>query len=206
MPKMEKANYTVLYNFALSDGRYTRERNEPYLLYYGRLSHEKGIKTLIEACKENLSVQLKIVGTGPLDKELREEYGNNKIIEFLGYHSGASLKQLVRNAQFVVVPSEWYENNPMTIVEAYSMGTPVIGAQIGGIPEIVVEGETGFRFESGNSKDLKKTISKAIALETREYEAMRKAAYRFYQENFSPEKHYEKLMAFYKHTLEQYER
>lgn len=206
MPKMAMANSTVLYNFAISDGRYTRESFEPYFLYYGRLSHEKGIKTLIEACKEDLKVPLKIVGTGPLDEELREENGDKKNIEFLGYHSGDSLKNLVRNALFVVVPSEWYENNPMTIVEAYSMGTPVIGAEIGGIPEIVVEGETGFRFESGNVKDLKKTISKAMAIDERDYEEMRKAAFRFYQGNFSPEKHYEKLIAFYKHTLEIYER
>lgn len=206
MPKMKGANTTVLYNFALSDGCFTRENIVPYYLYYGRLSHEKGIKTLIEACKDNPNIQLKVVGTGPLDKELSDEYGNNKKIEFLGYHSGESLKKIVRNAQFVVVPSEWYENNPMTIVEAYSMGTPVIGAQIGGIPEIVIEGKTGFRFEPGNKKDLQKAISKAVAMGTSEYEKMRKTSYLFYQDNFSPEKHYEKLMAFYKHTLELYER
>ena len=66
-----------------------------------------------------------------------------KNVEFLGYKKGRELKDLVKNAYFVIVPSEWYENNPMSIIESYSEGTPVIGAKIGGIPEIVVEDETG---------------------------------------------------------------
>lgn len=62
-------------------------------------------------------------------------------VEFLGYKRGLELIDLVKNAYFVIVPSEWYENNPMTIIEAYSVGTPVIGAKIGGIPEIIIDGK-----------------------------------------------------------------
>lgn len=206
MPKMKLANSTVLYNFTPSDGRYIRDEVEPYFLYYGRLSHEKGIKTLIQAFQDNPNLKLKVVGTGPLDIELREKYVNERNIEFLGYHSGDSLKKLVRNAQFVCVPSEWYENNPMTIVEAYSMGTPVIGARIGGIPEIVEDGKTGLRFESGNVKDLKHTIEKAASLGAGNYDEMRQHALEFYKMHFSPDNYYDRLMDFYKHTLELYER
>ena len=71
-------------------------------------------------------------------------------IEFLGYKTGHELSELIRHASFVIVPSEWYENNPLTILEAYSQGKPVIGSAIGGIPEIIDEGKTGFLFEAGN--------------------------------------------------------
>ena len=81
----------------------------------------------------------------------------------------SGLKDLVADAYFVIVPSEWYENNPMNIIEAYSAGTPVIGARIGGIPEIVVEGETGYQFESGNSKGLREVVVKAKSLSAENY-------------------------------------
>ena len=97
----------------------------------------------------------------------------------------------------VIVPSEWYENNPMTIIEAYSVGTPVIGAQIGGIPEIIAEGETGYQFKSGNMENLGKVIAKAMALSKNEYEALSSGCLRFAHNNLSPESYYPRLMAFY---------
>lgn len=206
MPQLEKANTTVLYNFTVSDTNRREVEGKPYFLFYGRLSYEKGIKTLLEATKECTSIELKVVGTGPLEEELKEKYGSFNNISFLGYHTGDSLKSLVRNAQFVCVPSQCYENNPMTIVEAYSMGTPVIGACIGGIPEIVEEGKTGLRFESGNVEDLKHAILKAASLENSDYNEMRQHALEFYKRHFSPDNYYDKLMDFYKHTLELYER
>lgn len=205
MPKMKGANTTVLYNFAPVDDVLSRDDTVAYFLFYGRLSHEKGIKTLIEVFKNNVHLKLKIVGTGPLEKDLRSQYNNYYNIEFLGYRSGESLKSLVRNAMFVCVPSEWYENNPMTIVEAYSMGTPVIGARIGGIPEIVEDGTTGYQFESGNVGNLSQVINYAASMNTDDYTVMRQNARMFYQEHFSPNNYYERLMDFYKHTIELYE-
>ncbi len=204
MPSLAKANTTVLYNFAVSD-RMIRTKEAPYYLFYGRLSYEKGIRTLLEAIKDKPDVQLKVVGSGPMEEELEQQYGSFDNISFLGYQTGETLKNLVRNARFVFVPSECYENNPMTIVESYSMGTPVIGARIGGIPEIVDEGKTGFRFESGNVEELKQVVLKADSITMDEYEVMRRNAYHFYEENFSPDKYYEKLMDFYKQTIDKYE-
>lgn len=219
MPRLKDANVTVLYNFTVNDGDYSQNSKEKYILYYGRLSYEKGIRTLLEAMESYPEMTVKVVGTGPIEEELKNNYTNTcasgsiseakkcyENIQFLGYHSGGTLKELVRNAQFVCVPSECYENNPMTIVEAYSMGTPVIGARIGGIPEIIVEGKTGYCFESGNVEDLNKVIKKATMMPENDYLNMRQNAFTFYLNNFSSELHYEKLMAFYKHTIEVYER
>lgn len=206
MPQLENANTTVLYNFATSDYEGDERENGAYYLFYGRLSYEKGILTLLEAIKENPEIQLKVVGAGPMEVELREKYHSYCNIEFLGYKTGESLNSIVRNARFVFVPSECYENNPMTIVEAFSRGVPVIGARIGGIPEIVEEGKTGFQFESGNVDDLKQVISKANAITINDYQMMSKRAFLFFKSHFSPETYYDSLMAFYNHTIEVYER
>ena len=107
-----------------------------YYLYFGRLSHEKGLVTLIEAFNALPDLRLKIVGEGPMESSLREIAGVN--IEFCGYQSGDALQQTIRQCKAIVVPSEWYENNPMTIIEASMAGIPTIGARIGGIPEIIV--------------------------------------------------------------------
>ena len=99
---------------------------------------------------------LKIAGTGPLEDELKDYTKSNNVtnVEFLGYKSGKELTDLVENAYFIIVPSEWYENNPMTIIEGYAAGVPVIGTNIGGIPEIIEEGVTGYLFTPANSVDL----------------------------------------------------
>ena len=123
-------------------------------------------------------------------------------VEFLGYKRGKELTDLVSNAYFVVVPSEWYENNPMTIIEAYSVGTPVIGAKIGGIPEIVVDGKTGYQFESGNVKALSEIILKADGLNDEEYKAISGNTIKFANENLSKESYWNKLIAFYNSFLQ----
>lgn len=205
MPQLENANTTVLYNFAGSDYDGKERELGAYYLFYGRLSYEKGIITLLEAIKETPEIQLKVVGSGPMEVGLKEKYQLYSNIEFLGYQAGESLNNIVRNARFVFVPSECYENNPMTIVEAFAMGIPIIGANIGGIPEIVKEGETGYQFESGNVDDLKQVISKANAITISDYQMMSKRAFLFYKTHFSPETYYESLIAFYKHTIEIYE-
>ena len=121
--------------------------------------------------------------------------------EFLGYKRGKELQDLVANAYYVIVPSEWYENNPMTIIEAYSVGTPVIGARIGGIPEIVVESETGFQFESGNADNLRSKVILADGLTADEYTKQSAGALKFAHENLSLENYYPMLIAFYNQFL-----
>ncbi|HVW08119.1 MAG TPA: glycosyltransferase [Bryobacteraceae bacterium] len=131
-----------------------------YALFTGRLSHEKGIATLLEAIK-GTRIPLRIAGTGPLLKSLEEQVANDGIqnITFEGHCTGDRLTALYRNAAFVVVPSEWYENAPMVILEAFAYGKPVIAARIGGIPEMIDEGQTGRLFMPGNALDLRYALA-----------------------------------------------
>ena len=91
---------------------------------------------------------LKLVGTGPLLDRYRSMYKDCLNIEFLGFKHWDELKKILQKAQFSIVPSEWYENNPLTIIESYSVGTPVLGANIGGIPELIDPYKTGLIFKS----------------------------------------------------------
>lgn len=169
-----------------------------YLLYYGRLSKEKGITTLIQAAEKS-KLSLKIVGTGPL-YDTYSEY-QSEYVSFLGYKSGNELWNLVTNSSFVVVPSEWYENNPLTILEAYSLGKPVIGAQIGGIPEIIVDKKTGFLFKSSDENSLCEVLLTANQINDEEYNNMSNYALSFAKSNFSDEIHYKKLISIYNEVI-----
>lgn len=123
-----------------------------YYCFIGRLSHEKGVKTLIEAANQ-LPYKLVVIGGGPLMDELKAIANAN--IEFVGFKQWDDIKQLVGKACFSVIPSEWYENNPLSVIEAECLGTPVLGAKIGGIPDL-----TDYTFCSGNVVDLKDKIKK----------------------------------------------
>lgn len=129
---------------------YTKREN--YYCFIGRLSHEKGAKTLIEAANALPNRHLVMVGGGPLENELKAMA--NKHIEFVGFKQWSEIKELVGKARFSVIPSEWYENNPLSVIEAECLGTPVLGAAIGGIPELINK-TTGMTFESRNVTDLK---------------------------------------------------
>ena len=176
-----------------------------YYLYYGRLSAEKGVPTLIKAFERSPQINLKIVGTGPLEEELKKYVAKHSLnnIEFVGYKSGKELFDTVANAKYVCVSSECYENNPMTIVEAYSLRTPVIGAAIGGITEIINEGQTGFAFESGNIDSLVDALAKADSISKEQYEVQKKNSFVFSQTNFSRERHIESLLTFYEELLKE---
>jgi glycosyltransferase involved in cell wall biosynthesis len=124
-----------------------------YFLYFGRLAPEKGVDKLIAAAVAS-GVQVKIAGSGHAEGDLRVLAGEADNVEFLGYRSGAALWELVRGSRAVVLPSQWYENAPLSILESFACGKPVIGARIGGIVELVREGETGFLFAHDDVADL----------------------------------------------------
>lgn len=127
-----------------------------YALYFGRFSEEKGIDTLIQVCKDLPNIQFVFAGAGPLEKKIQ----NVSNIKNVGFKSGLELETLIREAKFSIYPSEWYENCPFSVMESQMYGTPVIGANIGGIPELIQVGKTGLLFESGNTEELKRKIIK----------------------------------------------
>ena len=130
---------------------------ENHYCYVGRLSTEKGIETLLRAANELPQYELKVIGTGPLESELKAKY-EKAHIKFLGFKSWEDFKQILETSQCMVIPSECYENNPLSIIESLCLGTPVIGTNMGGIPELINPGVNGFTFESGNVSDLRNQI------------------------------------------------
>lgn len=153
---IEKSRLTVLHNFIEKNNKdYTLQTNEKYVLYFGRISIEKGIKTLVDVIKELPHIKFVFVGDGPLE-DYCKSIGN---LELAGRKSGNELKQYIANAAFSVCPSEWYENCPMTIIESLSLATPVIGSDLGGIPELISNNYTGLIFKHNDKEDLKKKIS-----------------------------------------------
>jgi glycosyltransferase involved in cell wall biosynthesis len=144
-----------------------------YFLYIGRLAPEKGVATLVKAAAA-AGVALKVAGTGPLDAELRALAAGTDV-ELLGYQSGEALWNLVRRSRAVVLPSEWYENAPMSVLEAFALGKPVIGAEIGGIPELVTPG-TGLLFPSGDAAALQDRLEQLAGLGNAAVQAMGCAA------------------------------
>ena len=200
MPVLKAKPNITLYNFSTSIVCEPKAMlTDKNFLFFGRLSYEKGVMTLLKAFKGLPQCRLKVVGTGPQEDELKAFSKTKQMnnVEFLGYKTGKELTDLVSNAYFVIIPSEWYENNPMTIIEAYSVGTPVIGARIGGIPEIVVDGQTGFLFESGSVDDLRTNIKTADNISADEYYKISANTIKFAKDNLSKENYWNKLIGFY---------
>ena len=170
------------------------QREKTYL-YIGRLSHEKGVGTLLEVAK-TLPFKLKIAGGGPLSEQFKEEYKGYGQIEFLGHQNAEQVSKLLSQATFAVVPSEWYENNPLSVIESLCAGTPVVGANIGGIPELIDNGDTGYIFESGNSAQLRECIENAFSQQW-DYDKIKMLSLC----RFSQEKHYALLEKVYGQQL-----
>jgi len=194
-----------LYNFypLLSQSNPNTHKGN-YFLFYGRLAPEKGVMTLINTWKRlTKDVKLKIIGEGAMSALIKDEVKSSNLsnIEFLGFRKGEELFDYIRNASFVLVPSEWYENNPLTIVEAYSSGKPVIGSNIGGIPELIIEGKTGYLFRMGDSEELEKKIYEAVNMNDSAYMEMSETAYRFACEKFSEKTHYHDLLNVYSEVV-----
>lgn len=136
------------------------ETKNDFIFYVGRIEKIKGVATLINAIK-NTNIPLKVAGAGSDEKEIRDLVNKQHItnVELMGFKDKNEIFALMMKAKFVVCPSEWYENYPFSIIESFLFSKPVIGAKIGGIPELVRNGETGFLFESGNVTDLQNKIT-----------------------------------------------
>ncbi len=146
----------MMHNFLTGTNVFDTIGNEAkdYVLYFGRYSEEKGVKTLLNVCKELPEVSFKFAGNGPLRPEV-ESLDN---VTNLGFLHGEELFNTIKRAKLVIFPSEWYENCPYTVMESISCGTPVVASNIGGVPELLKDGVTGELFEPGNKEDLKKHI------------------------------------------------
>lgn len=131
-----------------------------YYMYVGRLSPEKGVQTLLKVASR-LPYTLKVAGDGPLLKVLKAEYVSCTNVEFLGRKNAEEVSHLLTHAKFSVAPSECYENNPLSVIESLCAGTPVIGANIGGIPELI-DGANGLTFKAGDEHVLSGSVCQSF--------------------------------------------
>jgi len=180
------------------------EKPGRYLLYLGRLSHEKGVQTLLESLYRTGSNRppLKIVGDGPEKETLQAKARDMGMdIDFTGYLSGKSLDDAITGARAVVMPSEWYENAPLSLIESFAYGKPVIGARIGGIPDMIDDGMNGILFESGNANDLKEKIEHFVSLSDDAVATMGQSARKKAESVYNPQTHYEKLISAYRRAM-----
>ena len=146
----------IMHNFIDGIDQQSEDDKADYVLYFGRFTVEKGVKTLLEVCKQLPCISFVFAGNG----ELGVEVDLLKNVKNVGFKSGKQLEMLIRKARFSVFTSEWYENCPFSVMESQMYGTPVIAANIGGTPELIQEGITGELFESGNVMELRKAIQK----------------------------------------------
>ena len=151
---------------------------------------------------KGLEVKLKIFGDGPIKKDLEKKIQNESLtnVFLLGHKARRELKNYIKQSMFVVLPAEWYENNPMALLESFSLGKPVIGSKTGGIPELIKDYKTGLLFEPGNINDLRDKIE-YLAKHPDLIMKMGENARVFVEKNCDPDRHYRSLMEIYKSTI-----
>lgn len=197
-----KEKIDVLHNFC--DYRKFKPHYElgKYILYFGRLSPEKGINYLIDAMKLIPKIKLKIVGQGnsKYEKKLKAQAKDLTNIKFIGFKDGYELKEIISNSRFTVLPSVWYEVFGLSILESFASGKPIIASNIGGIPETVKDGFNGFLVKPGDFQDLAEKIKK-LWNNPAMCRKLGRNARDFVENNFRSEEHYEKLMGIYKRAI-----
>lgn len=187
-----------LCNFIELDEYKDAVKKENYMLYFGRLSEEKGLLELIEAMKKVKNIKLKVAGTGPLESKCKKA----KNIEYVGFKTGDDLKNLIAKARFAVYPSIWYENCPLSILEAESYGTPVITGNYGGMKELVENGKNGILLDKINAETLRKSIEK-LYNDDEKIKYMSKKCIKKRNEMISLSKYTEKLIETYNNIIEE---
>jgi glycosyltransferase involved in cell wall biosynthesis len=173
-----------------------------FALFVGRLSPEKGIFSLLHAWENLRDIPLKIVGDGPLSGVAQSWVMSRRmnVVEFLGYRDHDDIYSLMRDARFLVFPSTWYECSPVTILEAFACGVPVIAPRLGAMKEIVTDGRTGLHFEPGDPDDLADKVGWAWTHPEQVLE-MGLQARKAYEENYTAGHNYRMLMEIYMRAM-----
>lgn len=162
-------------------------QREDYYCYVGRLSPEKGVTDLLETASR-LPYRLVVAGGGPLETELRAKYASCGNIEFLGMLDAAGVVKVLTGAKLCVIPSQWYENNPLSVVESLCAGTPVAGSDIGGIPELI-DSENGVVFQPFDQEAMTTAITTSMTRQWDHQEIAGRAL-----ERFASKPHLQRLM------------
>ncbi len=193
---------TTVHNFVDPDRFDPSRQHGNYILYFGRIAPEKGLRTLIDAAAPLTDLPVRIAGTGEQREALEADVARRGLdhFEFVGFRNGADLWDLVRGSICTLLPSEWYENCPMAVLESLACARPVIGADIGGIPELVDDSVDGRLFPSGDVEALREAL---VWMQEHRDEAMEmgRRGREKIEERFSPEQHYRQVREVYAEVL-----
>jgi glycosyltransferase involved in cell wall biosynthesis len=190
---------TTIRNYADTTGVAPVRAPGEYLLYFGRIERLKGIITLVEAAARAREVPLLLVGRGEAEAEVRDliiAHGLTNV-QLLGFKQGAELERLIRGAIATLIPSEGYDNCPLAVLESYTHAKPVLGTQMGGIPELVDDGRDGYLVRPGDIDALAERLSWFNA-HRREAIDLGLAGRDKIERHFNPEVHYEQVREVYR--------
>ena len=190
--------FTIKGNFIEDPGLAEQPRGDS-LLFVGRLSPEKGIRSVVEACA-SANFKLTVIGDGPDRSIVEEAAKSNPNIRYLGFQNRDTILEHMRTCRALIFPSVWYEGFPITLLEALATGTPVIASAVGGIPEIVQHGVNGMLFKPGSRTELLESISEIER--PGKAEALSRNARKVYLERYTPGKNYETLMDIYRQAMD----
>ena len=167
-----------------------------YGLYFGRITEEKGVDTVVHAYEKLPDHRVLLMGDDTTEEAVRlkqyvEEHKLDNI-EFIGFHSGAELEEIIKGARFTLIPSIWYDNLPNTALESFQNSKPVIASNIGSLPELVEDGVNGFLFSPGNAEELAEKIK--CLDDNKLVENMGMSSLNVLQRKFAPKAHYDSLI------------
>ena len=195
-----ESHIAVKSNFLPTPANSTSRRGD-YALFLGRLSPEKGLATLFESWAQLTDIPLKVAGDGPLRSFVETRANALPHVDYLGLLSNGDVMQQLASARFLVLPSEWYEGFPLTLLEAFSLGVPVLASDLGSPAEIVRDdGKIGLLFKSGDAADLARQ-AKWMWTHPAELAQMSENVRREYEEKYTPEKNYAQLLSIYERVL-----
>lgn len=197
---LSKEKLVVKPNFVEDHGR--ASPGGSFALFVGRLSEEKGLDVAVETWENaNLSLPLRIVGDGPLENQIRNRTSSLPNVDYLGRRPRARVLELMREAAVLIMPSIWYEGLPMTIVEAFSVGLPVVASNLGAMSTLIEHGETGLHFEPNTPSSLADQVRR-VAETPDEVRSMSENARREYKLQYTPESNYKQLLHIYEDAIQ----
>lgn len=187
-------------NFVIDRG-YNKER-EDYVVFVGRLSREKGLFTMLDGWRRLSHIPLVIIGGGPLHGELLTFIDKENLphVKLMGRLPNSDALEIIRHARFLIFPSEWYETFGRVVIEAYSMGLPVIASRIGAVTELIHDNGTGLLFDVGDPSDLAEKVD-WLWTHPKESTQMGKDARKEYEDKYTPERNFNLLMNIYSNVI-----
>ncbi len=202
LPEISPSRFVIKPNFVnQTEGNSIDSIRENHYLFIGRLSEEKGLLVLLDAFKDS-NYEIRIAGTGPLESmvlEAQSKYPKN--ISFLGRLASGQVRKEMAIATALIFPSIWYEGMPLTIVEAFASGLPVIASRIGAMSSMVKEGETGFLFQPGDGRKLKEALKQWELLSTEDRQRYQTHCQRTYSDLYTPKQNAVLLDKIYKEVI-----